>query len=258
MTMESVEIAAWLGQFLWPFIRVGAFLLTAPMFSDIFIPVRLRVLLGVGLTLAVLPAVGDVPRLDPLSPTTVLIGGQQVLIGAAIGLLVGMAFQAVAFAGEALSVTMGLGFATMISPQTGVSSPVISQFLLIVAMLLFLAVGGHLVLIELLAESFRMVPIATVGLSSQGLHALVAWAEEMFAGGLLLALPAIVVLLVVNLVIGVMTRAAPQMNIFSVGLPLTLLSGFLVVLYILLPALPERMSNLWRLAFDGLRHILNS
>lgn len=258
MTIQSTELAAWLGQLLWPFIRVGAFLLTAPMFSGVFMPVRLRVLLGVGLTLAVLPAVGDVPRLDPLSPTAVLIAGQQVLIGAAIGLLMAMAFQAVAFAGEAFSVTMGLGFATMINPQTGVSSPVISQFLLVIAMLLFLAVGGHLMLIQLLAESFRMMPVAPVGLSAQGLYTLVAWAEEMFAGGLLLALPAIVVLLVVNLVIGVMTRTAPQMNIFSVGLPLTLLAGFLVVLTILLPALPGQMSNLWRLAFDSLRHILNS
>lgn len=257
MTIPAAELTAWIGQFLWPFIRVGALLLTAPMFSNIVIPIRLRVLLGVGLTVAVLPAVGSVPRIDPLSATGLLIAGQQVLIGAAIGLLVAMAFEAVALAGETLSMTMGLGFATMISPQTGVASPVISQFLLIVVMLLFLAVGGHLMLIQLLAESFRTLPIAAAGLTDQGFRALVAWAGEMFAGAVLLALPAIAVLLTVNLIIGVMTRAAPQMNVFSVGLPLTLLTGFVVVLIIILPALPVHMANLWRLAFDALRRILN-
>lgn len=257
MTIPAAELTAWLGQFLWPFIRVGALMLTAPMFSNILIPIRLRVLLGVGLTVAVLPAVGGVPRLDPLSAAGLLIAGQQVLIGAAIGLLVAMAFQAVALAGETLSMTMGLSFATMISPQTGVASTVISQFLLIVAMLLFLAVGGHLMLIQLLAESFHTLPIAGTGLTHQGAYALVAWAGEMFAGAVLLALPAIAVLLTVNLIIGVMTRTAPQMNIFSVGLPLTLLAGFVVILTIILPALPEHMADLWRLAFDSLRRILN-
>ncbi|MDN5871212.1 MAG: flagellar biosynthetic protein FliR [Nitrococcus sp.] len=256
MTITSAELTAWVGQFLWPFIRVGALMLTAPMFSNILIPVRVRVLFSVGLTVAVLPAVGSVPRLDPLSAAVLLVAGQQVLIGAAIGLLVAMAFQAVALAGETLSITMGLGFATIISPQTGVASPVISQFLLIAVMLLFLAVGGHLMLIELLAESFRTLPIATTGLGSQGFYALVAWAGQMFAGAVLLALPAIAVLLIVNLIIGVMTRAAPQMNVFSVGLPITLLAGFVVVLVILLPALPEHMAELWRMAFERLRQIL--
>ncbi len=257
MTIRSVELAAWFGHFFWPFIRVGAVLLTAPLFSNILIPVRLRVLLGVGFTVAVLPAIGDVPQLDPLSPAGLLVAGQQVLIGAAIGLLIAMAFQAVALAGEALSITMGLGFATIISPQTGVSSSVISQFLLILVMLLFLAMGGHLMLIQLLAESFHTLPIAATGLGGQDVYALAAWAGEMFAGGVLLALPAVAVLLIVNLIIGVMTRAAPQMNIFSVGLPLTLLAGFGVLLMILLPALPEQVADLWRSAFDALRRILN-
>lgn len=257
MMIPSADLAAWLSQFLWPFIRVSALMLTAPMFSNIFIPIRLRVLLDVALTVAVLPAVGNVPRLDPLSAAGLLIAGQQVLIGAAIGLLVAMAFQAVALAGEILSITMGLGFATVISPQTGVSSTVISQFLLIVVMLLFLAVGGHLMLIQLLAQSFHTLPIAAAGLTSQGFHTLVAWAGEMFAGGVLLALPAIAVLLTVNLIIGVMTRSAPQMNIFSVGLPLTVLAGLVAMLIIILPALPEHMADLWRLAFDSLRRILN-
>ncbi|MDN5850584.1 MAG: flagellar biosynthetic protein FliR, partial [Nitrococcus sp.] len=96
MAITSAELTAWIGQFLWPFIRVGALMLTAPMFSNILIPVRVRVLFSVGLTVAVLPAVGSVPRLDPLSAAVLLVAGQQVLIGAAIGLLVAMAFQAVA------------------------------------------------------------------------------------------------------------------------------------------------------------------
>lgn len=257
MTIPLTELTAWIGKVLWPFIRVSALMLTAPMFSNILVPVRLRVLLGVGLTVAVLPAVGAVPQIDPLSPGGLLIAGQQVLIGTATGLLVAMAFQAVAVAGETISMAMGLSFATMISPQTGVASPVISQFLMLIVMLLFLAVGGHLMLIQLLAESFRLLPVAATGMTEAGIHELVAWAGEMFAGAVLLALPGVTVLLTVNLIIGVMTRTAPQMNIFSVGLPITLLAGFVVVLMIILPALPEHMADLWRLAFNSLRQILS-
>ena len=256
MTVTAAEVGGWLGAFLWPFVRVSALFLTAPMFGNVLIPVRVRVYLGVALTVAVLPAVGPVPQVDPLSLTAVLIAGQQVLIGAAMGLLLALAFQAATVAGEALSLNMGLGFATMVDPQTGTSTPVLGQFLLIVTTLLFLGLGGHLMMVELLAESFRSLPVAAVGLTRQDLIDLVFWGGRMFAGGVLIALPAIAVLLTAQMLLGVMTRAAPQMNIFSVGFPITILLGLVSVLMLVLPSLSNRMADLWREAFGVVRQIL--
>jgi flagellar biosynthetic protein FliR len=169
-----------------------------------------------------------------------------------------IALQTVVVAGESISLSMGLGFATMVDPQTGVAVPVLSQFLLIMATLLFLAMGGHLMLIQLLAESFTLIPIDSTGISPQDLYTVAAWGAEMYAGAVLIALPAVAVLLTVNMIIGVMTRAAPQLNIFSVGFPITMTVGFVTVLMVVLPSLPERMSAVWRLAFETIRRILGA
>ncbi|HKJ95735.1 MAG TPA: flagellar biosynthetic protein FliR, partial [Gammaproteobacteria bacterium] len=187
-----------------------------------------------------------------------LIGIQQVLAGVAIGLLVSLAFQSVVVAGEAVALSMGLGFATMVDPQTGTSTPVVSQFLLIVATLVFLAVGGHLMLVQLLAESFNLLPVAPQGLDAHSFHTVVAWGSEMYSGAVLIALPAIALLLTVNMVIGVMTRAAPQMNIFSVGFPLTMMVGLLALLMLVLPSLTPRLFDLWRSAFDTVRQVFGA
>ncbi len=256
MTFASADIAAWVGSFMWPFVRVSALFLTAPLFGNVSVPVRVRVLLAVALTIAVMPAVGEVPVVEPLSAGGLLIAAQQVVAGVAMGLLVSAAFQSVVIAGESIALTMGLGFATLIDPQTGVSVPVLSQFILIVTTLLFLALGGHLVSIQLLAESFTRLPIATTGIDSEDYYRIAAWGVEMYAGAVLIALPAIAVLLTVNMAIGVMTRSAPQMNIFSVGFPLTMLVGFVTVLTLVLPSLTSRMTDIWRTAFDTVRQIL--
>lgn len=256
MTIDAAQLATWLGQFLWPFVRVGAMLLAAPVFANTAIPTRIRVLFSVALTVAVMPAVESVPALDPLSPAAVVLAAQQVIIGVAMGLVLAMAFQAVVIAGESISLTMGLGFATMVDPQTGVPVPVLSQFLLVVMTLLFLAFGGHLVLIQLLAESFRLLPLTAGGLEAADYRTVVAFASTMFAGAVVLALPALAFLLMVNMIIGVMTRVAPQMNIFSVGFPITMLTGYVILLTLVVPSLPERMSALWRQAFDVMRQIL--
>jgi flagellar biosynthetic protein FliR len=179
-----------------------------------------------------------------------------VLIGVLIGLLLAASFQAVTIAGESISLAMGLGFATMVDPQSGASVPVLSQFLLILTTLLFLSLGGHLMLIELIATSFETMPIAGVGLVRADLIGVAAFGSQMFAGAVLIALPAVVTLLVIQLAMGIMTRAAPQMNIFSVGFPITILLGFLVVLFFVLPVLQPRMLQLWGAAFGAARKLL--
>jgi flagellar biosynthetic protein FliR len=258
MSVTIAEIMAWVGTFAWPWIRISALLLSAPLFSNVQVPVQIHILLGLTLTVAVLPAVGDVPAVDPLSMAALLIAVQQVLIGLTMGVLVATALQTVVVAGESIAMTMGLGFAQMMDPQSGVSVPVMSQFLLVVTMLLFMAVGGHLLLIELLADSFRLMPVAADGLVSADFLAVAVFGGQMFAGAVLIALPAILVLLITNLAMGIMTRAAPQMNIFSVGFPITMLLGFLVVLTLVLPALQARLADIWSAAFGAARHLLGA
>lgn len=256
MTVTTAEVGAWLGAFLWPFMRVGALFLTAPLFGNTMVPVRVRVFAGAALTVAVMPAVGPVPAVDPLSLEALLVAVQQVLIGVAMGLLLSLAFQAVTIAGEAMSLNMGLGFATMADPQSGVSTPVLGQFLLILSTLLFLSIGGHLLLVEVLAESFRSLPVDQTGLTRQDFVDIAFWGARMFAGGVLIALPAIAVLLTAQMLLGVMTRTAPQMNIFSVGFPITILLGLVSLLVLVVPYLTPRMTELWREAFAMVRQIL--
>ncbi|KAB7627171.1 flagellar biosynthetic protein FliR [Alkalilimnicola sp. S0819] len=258
MQFSVAEIMGWLGLFVWPWIRVGGMMLTAPLFTQNAIPVRVRVLLGLALTVVLMPAVASVPQVDPLSMEALMIAVQQALIGIALGFLISLPLQAATIGGEAVAMSMGLGFATMADPQGGMSVPVVSQFMLILVTLLFLAVGGHLMFIELMAESFQLLPISAVGFARDDFFTLVSWGSVMFTGAVLIALPALVLLLLVNLAMGVMTRAAPQMNIFSVGFPLTLMLGFLSLLYLVLPSLPGRMYALWRSAFDAARQMLGA
>lgn len=256
MNFTTAEISQYVAGFGWPWIRVTAMLLAAPVYSNTQVPLRVRVLLSIALTVAVAPAVGNVPAVDLLSLQALLIAAREVLIGVLIGLLLAMSLQAVTIAGESISMTMGLGFATMVDPQSGFNVPVLSQFLLVLTSLLFLGLGGHLMLIELVAASFQTMPVAGTGLVRADLLGVAAFGTQMFAGAVLLALPAVVALLVVQLAMGVMTRAAPQMNIFSVGFPITILLGFLAVLFLVLPVLQPRMMQLWEIAFGAARRLV--
>ncbi len=132
--------------------------------------------------------------------------------------------------------------------------PVVSQFYSIFAILLFLSLNGHLLLIEMVADSFQTLPVSTQGIPLAGLRALTDWGSQMFAGAVLVALPAICALLLVNLAFGVMMRSAPQLNIFAVGFPITLLLG-MVIMLVTLPALQGQLSGLTNQVF-GLMHYL--
>jgi flagellar biosynthetic protein FliR len=134
---------------------------------------------------------------------------------------------------------MGLGFASMIDPNNGVSVPVIAQLLVIIGTLLFLALGGHLLLIQLVVNSFQSLPISPTGLERESFWAIVNWGSQMFIGAIWVAIPALVSMLVVTLALGVMTRAAPQLNIFSVGFPVTMFLGFIIIMLILPGILPR-------------------
>ncbi len=166
-----------------------------------------------------------------------------MLIGLAMGFTLQLVFGALMIAGESIAMTMGLGFASMVDPTNGVNVPVISQLFIIVGTLLFLALGGHLMLIQLVVSSFETMPIAPDGISRDSFWALVAWGSQMFIGALWVAIPALVSMLVITLSMGVMTRAAPQLNIFSVGFPVTMFMGF-VILILVIPGFLPRINQM--------------
>lgn len=218
-------IGQWVGSFLWPLFRIGSFLMVIPIFGTQLVTARIRVGLALAMTILVMPMIGDVPAVDGLSPEVAIISIQQVLIGSAMGFAVFMLFQVFVVMGQMIAMQMGLGFASMVDPANGVNVPVLSQFYLNGITLLFLAMNGHLVLFDVIIESFQTIPIATDGLMVDSFRELAFRMTWLFASAMLLALPAMSAVLIVYLSFGVMTRAAPQMNIFAIGFPIALLFG---------------------------------
>jgi flagellar biosynthetic protein FliR len=249
MQFTEAQISQWLAGFMWPLLRIGSMMMAAPIFSTRQIPVRFRLLLAVLVTLLVQPVLPDVPVVAVFSPDALLIAIQQIAIGVALGFLMQMAFQALIFGGQVMAYSMGLGFANMMDPTNGVQVPVVSQFWLILAMLAFVMMNGHLVLISAVVDTFTVLPVATDGLTRAGVWELLAWASRMFAAGVLMALPVIISLLLINVGMGVVSRAAPQLNIFAIGFPITLMMGFLLI-WMTLPQVMTGFGGLVTETFD--------
>ena len=217
-----------LGLSVWPFFRVAGVLMVAPVFAARLVPVRVRLALAVAASIVVAPLLPPTPPFDLTFATGIAVA-QEVVLGAAMGFCLQMIFDAFIVAGQTIAMSMGLGMATMIDPQRGISVPVVSQFLVVLGFLIFLALGGHLATIRLIADSFQAVPLGR-GLSVDGLWMIASWGSQLFAGALRIALPAATALLITNIAFGVMSRAAPSLNLFAVGLPAGLLVGFLLLL----------------------------
>ncbi len=243
LLLSSAEITAWVGSFIWPLVRVSAMLAVMPAIGGRNVPLRIRAAFALVLTALLMPHAGDAPRVDAFSAAAWWLTLQQALIGALMGLVLQLVLQAMIIAGEFISLSMGLGFAMAVDPQNGVQVPMLGQFFMLLGTLLFLGLNGHLALIQLVAESFTYVPLAGGGFSAGIFWRLIEWSSVMFTGAMSVALPAMISLLAINLTLGVITRAAPQLNIFSVGFPFTLLIGLLVLLFAL-PALPEVFEQL--------------
>ena len=232
---------------LWPMIRVSAFLLAAPFFSLRSVTVRIRVLLAALLTLMIYPLV-DWPIIDPYSAAGLREIFNQVLIGTVMGMLLQIVNAALVVGGQAVSGSMGLGMANMVDPTMG-NVPVISQFFIICSTLIFMGIGGHVLVISLILESFRSLPIGQMLAPDMLMAVLLQWSSMIFLGALLLALPIMVCLLFVNIGVGVVTRAAPALNIFAVGFPAMILAGMLL-LSLSMSSIGYRIQWLWRESFE--------
>lgn len=251
ITLTSAELHTWIAALLWPLTRILGLIAVAPLFGNRSVPARVKVGLGVMLALIVAPTVPALPALDPMSLPGLLILVQQFIIGLAMGFAMRIVFSAVELAGTITGMTMGLGFATFFDPQSQGQSMVISQFMVLLATLAFLAVNGHLMLLSALAESFFTLPIASSGMGAPGFEQLASWGGRIFSAGVQLSLPMVAALLITNIALGILTRAAPQLNIFGIGFPITLSVGFIVIAL----ALPYLATPLGRLFQDGIEMV---
>jgi flagellar biosynthetic protein FliR len=236
-----------------PFTRIGACLMVAPMFGARFVPTRTRILLAMAITALVVPMM-PAPGIAPFSAQGFVVVAQQLLIGAALGFALQVVFDALGLAGQLLANSMGLSFAFNVDPLRGSSTAALGQLYIILATLTFLALGGHLALLEVLIHGFTTMPIGTDGLGREGLWSMVLWGGQLFAGAISIALPGVTALLIVNLAFGVVSRAAPSLNLFAVGFPISLVVGLLVVLAGIGP-LQEGVAQLIAQGLDFLRSL---
>lgn len=239
MLFTTADITSWIGTFFWPFVRIGAMFAIAPIFGARMVPVRARLVIALLMTWIIIPLLPPVPATDPLSASGVLVTIQQMLIGMAIGFSLQLVFATLVIAGQTIAMGMGLGFAQMVDPQNGINVPVIGQYFVVIATLLFLALNGHLALIRILADSFQSLPIGTDSLTREEFRQVAEWGTRMFADAMMVALPAVASILLVNLSFGVVSRSAPQLNVFGVGFPVTLTLGFVVLVFAIGNLLPQ-------------------
>lgn len=253
MDLLVAEVVERFYMLLWPMIRISAFLLAAPFFSIRSVTVRIRVLLALLLTWMIYPLTSW-PALDPFSAIGLKEIFNQVFIGVLMGLILQVVNAALVVGGQAISASMGLGMANMVDPNMG-NVPVISQFLIICSTLLFLGLGGHVLVITMLLESFKLLPIGDMIGTQALLQLVVQWSAMIFLGAVLLAMPILVSLLFINLGLGVITRAAPALNIFAVGFPAMILAG-IILLAMSMNSIGFRIQWLWRQGFDTLSQAL--
>jgi flagellar biosynthesis protein FliR len=230
LTLNAADVSMWVSRMWWPMLRVGGFVLAAPIASETTIPRLVKIILSLALAFLMAPLVQIPAGLSIFSGAGLFAAVQEVLIGVAIGMVVQLAFEALIFAGQTISLTMGLGFATLVDPQRGANTTVLGQMFMIIGILTYLAINGHLVLLAALAESFQTLPIGVAHIGKDFLVSVVLWGARVFESGLMIALPAVIALVIVNLTLGVVTRAAPQLNLFGVGFTITLLCGFFVLI----------------------------
>ncbi|TFW32081.1 flagellar biosynthetic protein FliR [Massilia horti] len=252
ITLTTIQLNTWIAALLWPLSRILGLLAAAPVFGHASVPISIKIALGVLLAAIIAPTVPALPAADPASWAGLLILAQELVTGLAMGFAMRLVFAAIEFAGEVVSSTMGLSFASFFDPNTHGRSSAVSQFLALVATMAFLAVNGHLVLLEALAESFVTLPVSATPAGIGAPLELARWGGKIFSAGLQIAMPVIAALLITNVALGILTRAAPQLNIFGIGFPITLGVGFLTI-SLALPYLGTPMQNLFHQGIDAAR-----
>lgn len=234
MEYPTSVILEWIANYFWPYTRISAMLMVMTVTGARFVSTRIRLYLGLAITFAVMPAIPAVPEnIQLLSFQGFLTTLEQIIIGVAMGMVTQFLIQTFVMLGQILGMQASLGFASMVDPANGQNTPLLGQLFMFLATMFFLATDGHLKMIQLLVFSFKTLPISSGSLTTVDFREIALWLGTMFKVALSMSLSGIIALLTVNLSFGVMTRAAPQLNIFSLGFAFALLVGLLLCWYIL-------------------------
>lgn len=256
MVFSSTELLAQLNDLVWPLFRIAGLVTAMPILGPRLLPPRIKIVFVVALTLAIAPHIdSSAGQVEMFSLSGGMLAMQQVMIGLTMGFALQLVFAVFVLGGQVIALTMGLGFASLNDPTTGIVVPTVSQFYTIFVTLLFFAMNGHLVLIEVLADSFVALPVASSWAAFDGIWSLLRWGTYIFSGAVLMALPAIASMLLVNIGFGVMTRAAPQLNIFAVGFPIIMTLGFVIIL-VSLPSVIPLFESILESSFALMRTII--
>jgi flagellar biosynthesis protein FliR len=238
--VTAEQLSLWITSLLWPMVRVLALVSTAPILGEAAVPRRAKLLLAMLVAFVISPSLPPLPTVPLVSGASLWILAQQILIGVTLGFAMRLVFAVVQAAGEYLGLAMGLSFASFFDPTAGGNTVVLGRILHVLLALVFLAVDGHLLMLQVIAQSFQTLPISDAPLAANGFKHLALAGAQLFASGLMLALPLVTALLAINMCMGILNRASPQISIFSIGFPLTLLAG-LGLLITLMPTLSPWM-----------------
>jgi flagellar biosynthetic protein FliR len=251
ISLTSAQLDTWLAALIFPLVRILAMISTSPVLGNQQVPKRVKIGLSVLLALVVAPTIPDMSSIPVGSPQGLLIIIQQIIIGVAMGFTMRLIFTTIEMAGELAGLQMGLGFASFFDPVNSAYSPIVARWLGMVAILAFLAADWHLYMLSALAQSFVTLPIGG-SMSDNGFYSVAGWGASIFAFGLQIAMPIVAALLFTNIALGILTRTAPQLNLFAVGFPITLTIGFMVLVL----SLPYFIPLFDRLVQDGLSTML--
>lgn len=254
ISVTSAQLTAWIAAFIFPLARILALISSAPILGNKQIPIRIKLSLAMLLTVIIAPNITVPTDIDPASAQGLLILVQQILAGLVMGFAMRLIFTAVEMAGDLAGMQMGLGFASFYDPVNASYTPVIAQFLGILATLAFLGMNGHLYMLAALADSFQAFPISAALPSAIAFRTLTEWGSTIFMHALQFSMPIIGALMITNLALGILTRSAPQLNIFAVGFPITLTVGF-ATLALTLPYLAPMLDHVVNEGLDTMQRL---
>lgn len=242
MNLNYQAMISLFSQIIWPLPRISGLFLTMPLISSVLIPTRIRLVFALALAFLCAPAIPANLSLLHFDGQYLVLVMHELLLGILMGFVLQLVFQVFVLGGQVIAMQAGLGFATMVDPASKASVPLISQFYLMMVSLMFLTLNGHLAVLDALLSSFREMPVGKITIGLSAIASVVSFSGWMFKEAVLVALPAILSLLIINLAFGVMTRVAPQLNIFSMGFPITLLMG-MVIVRISLPGVSAQIAD---------------
>ncbi|QUM79755.1 flagellar type III secretion system protein FliR [Moritella sp. 5] len=257
MEILSADIMTFMASYIWPFARLSGMVMVMIVSGAKTTPPMIRLFYCLALTAMVAPVLPPMPNVELFSLGSFMIILQQSLIGIAIGFVTVMLIQTFVIAGQIIAMQTSLGFAAMADPASGQTSPVIGQIYILLGTLVYLSVNGHLFMIETVVKSFETLPVSASGLMAVQYYEIAGWMSVMIAAALSMSLSAVVAMLVINFSFGVMTKAAPQLNVFSLGFAVGMVAG-LFIIYLSLKSFMFHFNAQWQRAGELICSLLNN